>query len=136
MLSRDQKYLHDLWRPVVAVREHDSSCGPAGPETNNDLPEDADPFWQPLGCTEAQHTEQAVRPRHRREFEDGLWQMIIENSLSRIDLGIHWSFDSFRIRPNGSLNLARNIGGVPLGLKVAEDIFASEMKKSPVGSRT
>ena len=60
--------------------------------------------------------------------------MIIENGLSRIFLGVHWSFDAFKIRPNGNINVARNIGGVPLGLKIAEDIFSSGMKKSNVGA--
>ena len=76
-----------------------------------------------------------VRSRHRREFEDGLWQMIIENGMSRIFLGVHWSFDAFKIRPNDNINVARNIGGVPLRLKIAEDIFANGMKKSNVGPR-
>jgi hypothetical protein len=36
-----------------------------------------------------------VRPLHRRTFEDGLWGMIKENGLSRVFLGVHWSFDAF-----------------------------------------
>lgn len=84
---------------------------------------------------ETQDNRGMVRPRHRREFEHGLWQMIIENGLSRVFLGVHWSFDAFKTRPNGNINVARNIGGVPLGLKIAEDIFSSGMKKSNVGPR-
>lgn len=240
ILAWDQKYIHDLWRPVLGIREHDPSFGPAAPESNNNISDDADPFWLPLGapktnilnkkffltapanpptnlsaesleaevsaleagedprqrCEECltlnknftpnfpaypsghatfgaaalhiarlffgvktgnrkaddlfdgldivseelngenQDNRGTVRPRHRRDFEDGLWQMIIENGLSRVYLGVHWSFDAFKLRNNGNINLGRNIGGVPLGLKIAEDIFSSGMKKSPVGPRT
>jgi vanadium chloroperoxidase len=76
-----------------------------------------------------------VRPTHRREFAGGLWQMIIENGLSRVYLGVHWVFDAFKVRKNGEPNFSRNIGGVPLGLRIAEDIFCSGMRKSPVGPR-
>ena len=38
-----------------------------------------------------------VRPRHVRAFPDGLWQMIVENGLSRVDLGVHWVFDAFAV---------------------------------------
>ena len=81
-----------------------------------------------------------VRPRHRREFDDGLWQMIIENGLSRVYLGIHRVFDAFAIRGNDRPNLSRNIGGVPLGITIAEDIFNSGggkgPKKSTISPRT
>lgn len=248
ILAWDQKYIHDLWRPVVGVREHDASFGPAAPEASDEIESDADPFWLPLGAPKSnilnpaffpaapdqpptnrslapqvvadaaaaaeeddprlrcatclrlnknftpnfpaypsghatfgaaafhvarlfygvppgnrspddlfdgldfvsdelkgvtveeptaatQDNQGTVRPRHRREFRDGLWQMILENGLSRVFLGVHWSFDAFRLRANGQPHLSRNIGGVPLGLKIAEDIFSSGMTKSPVGPR-
>jgi vanadium chloroperoxidase len=50
ILAWDQKYIHDLWRPVVGIREHDESTGPAATEANNDISDDADPFWLPLGA--------------------------------------------------------------------------------------
>jgi hypothetical protein len=50
ILAWDQKYIHDLWRPVVGVREHDASLGPAASEANNDLSDDGDPSWLPLGA--------------------------------------------------------------------------------------
>jgi vanadium chloroperoxidase len=74
----------------------------------------------------------AVRPSHLRNFPGGLWKMIEENARSRIYLGVHWLFDAFAVKSDGEADLSRNIGGVPLGLKIAEDIFASGMKKSTV----
>jgi len=71
----------------------------------------------------------AVRPRHLRRFRDGLWQMIEENGRSRVYLGVHWVFDAFAVTEDGDFDLGRvdgegnPIGGVPLGLLIAEDIF-------------
>ena len=78
----------------------------------------------------------AVRPRHARSFNDGLWGMIVENGRSRVFLGVHWVFDAFAVLPGQTEgnaqdgkepkpDLSRNIGGVPLGLNIAEDIFAA-----------
>lgn len=206
ILAWDQKYIHDLWRPVVGIREHDESTGPAATDANNNISKDADPFWLPLGAPssnsvnprftnntipkknftpnfpaypsghatfgaaalhitrlfygvaigdrrpdnlldgfdfisdelngENQDNRGTVRPLHRRDFDDGLWQMIIENGLSRVFLGVHWVFDAFRVKHHGKPNLSKNIGGVPLGLKIAEDIFSNGLQKSTVGPRT
>ncbi len=85
-----------------------------------------------------------VRPRHLRDFPGGLWQMIEENGRSRVYLGVHWVFDAFAVKNNGDPDLARKeggkfIGGVPLGLQIAEDIFQAgggkAPKKSTVGPR-
>ena len=80
-----------------------------------------------------------VRPRHARNFRDGLWQMIEENGFSRVWLGVHWSFDAFALDSAGKPDLKRNMGGVPLGLTIAEDIFSAgggkAPKKSTVGPR-
>ena len=66
--------------------------------------------------------------------------MIEENGFSRVWLGVHWSFDAFALDANGKPDLTRNIGGVPLGLNIAEDIFAAgggkAPKKSTVGPAT
>lgn len=76
-----------------------------------------------------------VRPEHRRTFKDGLWGMIVENGLSRVYLGVHWSFDAFAVKgskkdPKPDLSKDR-IGGVPLGLRIAEDIFQFGGMKAP-----
>ncbi|MBK8047405.1 MAG: hypothetical protein IPK16_09970 [Anaerolineales bacterium] len=82
----------------------------------------------------------AVRPRHVRSFPDGLWQMIVENGLSRVDLGVHWVFDAFAVTQDAQGNqvpdLTQPIGGVWLGLAIAEDIWQTHMHPSPVGPRS
>jgi hypothetical protein len=73
-----------------------------------------------------------VRPNHRRNFNDGLRQMIIENAVSRIYLGVHWNFDAFAVKDDGKPDHSKtDIGGVPLGLRIAEDIFKAGGKKAP-----
>lgn len=216
ILAWDQKYVHNLWRPVVGIREHDTSMGwdtAAGNNINNDC----DPGWLPLGAPatntsnpnvvpqqtahaypynqitsgkvknftpnfpaypsghatfgaaalhitrlfygvpvnnrapdtlfnglyfvseelngQNQDNEGTVRPRHARNFSNGLWQMIEENGRSRVYLGVHWVFDAFAVKANGQMDLSKMVGGVPLGLKIAEDIFSSGMTQSPVMPR-
>jgi vanadium-dependent haloperoxidase-like protein len=195
ILAWDQKYIHDLWRPVVGIREHDQSSGPTG-VGNNAIDNDCDPNWLPLGAPSTNATGKknftppfpaypsghatfgaaafqitrlfydvdrnstqddlfddlefvsdelngankdnkgTVRPRHVRNFPRGLWQMIIQNGRSRVDLGVHWVFDAFAVDNNDQPDLAQNVGGVPLGIKIAEDIFDDGMNKSTVGPRT
>jgi PAP2 superfamily len=185
ILAWDQKYIHDLWRPVVGIREHDTSMGPTGGGKNN-IDDNCDPFWLPLGAPLTnkvgknftppfpaypsghatfgaaafqitrlfygkdrastqddlfdglefvsdelngtnKDNEGTVRPRHARSFGDGLWRMIIQNGRSRVDLGVHWVFDAFAVDNNGQPDLTQNVGGVPLGLTIAEDIFDDGM---------
>lgn len=62
--------------------------------------------------------------------------MIEENGRSRVFLGVHWVFDAFAVKNNGDPDLARKvsnkfIGGVPLGLQIAEDIFQAGGGKAP-----
>jgi hypothetical protein len=211
ILAWDQKYIHNFWRPVVGIREHDDSFGPAAPQADNDINNDADPQWLPLG---AQNTNRVgsknftppfpsypsghatfgaaafhvtrlfygqggtldgtggnalkkdtlfngldfvsdefngvsvdvrgtVRPRHRRNFPDGLWNMILEISLSRVYLGVHWVFDGFLKNTVAAIKKktgGKYSGGVPLGLVIAEDVFTfgngKAPKKSTVPPRT
>jgi hypothetical protein len=79
----------------------------------------------------------SIRPKHVRAFnKGGLWQIIVENGLSRIYLGVHWSFDAFALKTNGDPDLTKTeIGGVALGLKIAKDIFSTGMDKSTVPPR-
>lgn len=200
ILAWEQKYIHDLWRPVVGIREHDPSMGPEG-TPNNNINDDCDTGWLPLGAPATNATSSdltpatmaypcahmivgmaknftppfpaypsghatfgaaafqtvrrfyndsgqgtddlfdgldfvsdelngiskdnkgTVRPRHVRNFPRGLWQMIEENGLSRVYLGVHWVFDAFAVDANNIPDLNQNIGGVPLGLNIANDIF-------------
>lgn len=88
------------------------------------------------GITKDNHG--VTRPRHERMFPQGLWQMIEENGFSRVYLGVHWSYDAFDVNAAGKPVYGPNhhIGGVPLGLAIAEDIWqfgaGKAPKKSPV----
>ena len=201
ILAWDDKYRFNVWRPVLGVREHDPSMGPGSTTPANDINNDCDPNWMPLGAPDsnkdpakardftppfpaypsghatfgaaALHSARLFfddslrgnrgpdtlfagsfvseecdgitrdargiqRPRHARSFPKGLWQMIEENGLSRVYLGVHWSFDAFALDAQGKPDLSQNIGGVPLGLKIAEDVVRAGLKapvKSTVGPR-
>jgi membrane-associated phospholipid phosphatase len=89
----------------------------------------------------------SVRTRHVRRYSS-LLQAIVENSVSRVYLGVHWRFDgttggydsdgpggkgpSAEFDPDAdSLVVPRDsIGGVPLGLDIAEAIFKNGLKPS------
>jgi vanadium chloroperoxidase len=204
ILAWDQKYIHNFWRPVVGIREHDASFGPAAPEADNDISNDADPQWLPLGAPNTNRVgpgsknftpnfpaypsghatfgaaafhitrlfygqggtldgtggnalkkdtlfngldfvsdefngisvdiRGTVRPRHRRNFPDGLWNMILENGRSRVLLGVHWVFDAFFKDTVVAIKKkvgGKYTGGVPLGLVIAEDVFNFGNGKAP-----
>jgi hypothetical protein len=67
-----------------------------------------------------------VRVRHVRRFTD-LVTPIRENSLSRVYLGVHWRFDGL---PRCADD---NIGGVPLGLAIAEQVKIAGLVPPPEG---
>ncbi len=70
-----------------------------------------------------------IRPKRPRQYPGGLWEAIIENGLSRVFLGVHWVFDAFAVDDKGNPDLSQNIGGVPLGLNVAQNLFDSAKAK-------
>ena len=93
---------------------------------------------------ENQDNKGTIRPKHTRTFPGGLWQMIEENGRSRVYLGVHWVFDAFAVNDDNTIDLTRGvdegnnivgIGGVPLGLKIAEDIFSNKLTRSRVEPR-
>lgn len=208
ILAWEQKYHWDYWRPVVGIREHDSSMGPAG-IADNSLANHSQPDWLPLGAPATNalfktfspptgsyphgHTlvgaaknftppfpaypsghatfgaaafhiarryygipaddknpdmlfktlsfvsdelngvnkdnTGTIRPKHARTFPNGLWEMIEENGRSRVFLGVHWVFDAFALDQDDKPDYGQNIGGVKLGLAIANDIFDKGMKQ-------
>jgi membrane-associated phospholipid phosphatase len=93
----------------------------------------------------AQDADGSVRTRHVRRFSS-LLQAIVENSVSRVYLGVHWRFDGTTGGYDSSSTKAQDatgvfdssedspvaprdaIGGVPLGLDIAEAIFKGGLK--------
>jgi hypothetical protein len=89
----------------------------------------------------------SVRTRHVRRYSS-LLQAIVENSVSRVYLGVHWRFDGttggydsdgvgvmspsavFDPNPDRLVVPRDSIGGVPLGLDIAEGIFNSGLTPS------
>jgi vanadium chloroperoxidase len=90
-----------------------------------------------------------VRTRIVRRFSS-LWHAIFDNAFSRIYLGVHWSFDAFdsadvlvpgtrQHRPLDQIAYSNiwpraaganlPIGGVPLGIGIANDIWGNRMRE-------
>jgi vanadium chloroperoxidase len=125
---------------------------------NRDLHQPYDPT-QPIA-----NQPGTLRTRVERHFPS-LWAAIFENAISRIWLGVHWSFDAFapqdvlKAAPGGGFQTEsdgttayRNptdiryvtlgpridrpgqlfpVGGAPLGIGIANDIFQSNLKPTP-----
>ncbi len=101
-----------------------------------------------------------VRTRVKRRFPS-LWAAMYETGLSRVFLGVHWRFDAFaskdvlassKVNDDGTTDYKKPadvryrtqgpradrpagksfpIGGVPLGIGIANDIFQSKLKPTP-----
>jgi vanadium chloroperoxidase len=50
-------------------------------------------------------------------------------------LGVHWVFDGFAVNENDEIDLTQNIGGVRLGLDVANDIANGLKAAAAAGPR-
>jgi Vanadium chloroperoxidase N-terminal domain len=61
ILAWQEKYKHNFWRPVVAIREHDASMGSTG-VANNDISDDCDPLWLPLGAPKTNELKNDTTP--------------------------------------------------------------------------
>ena len=101
-----------------------------------------------------------VRTLVPRHF-NSIWEAMFDSALSRVFLGVHWRFDAFaskdvivsrNINPDGTSQYKDPkdiryvttgprgdrpgqlfpIGGVPLGIGIANDIFQSDLKPTPV----
>ncbi|TPG58163.1 phosphatase PAP2 family protein [Roseomonas nepalensis] len=77
------------------------------------------------------------RPRHLRRF-GSLWEATVENSVSRVFLGVHWRFDGISVQdPDGTVRTGTParpselgpIGGVRLGHDIAEALMATGLKR-------
>ena len=178
------KYVHNVWRPVLGVREHGAGLGPSASAGVTALPNKADPTWEPLGAPRSnsvgarsftppfpaypsghatfgaaafgvarkffgestaapvsftfvsdelnnstKEMDGSIRTRHVRKF-NSLLDAIFENGLSRVFLGVHWRFDATTATtPAGLLTSVDNIGGIPLGLKIADLVTTGPFTK-------
>lgn len=62
ILAWDQKYIHEFWRPVVGIREHDASLGPGATDGDNNLSNNCDSSWLPLGAPRSNRPGKNVTP--------------------------------------------------------------------------
>ena len=72
-----------------------------------------------------------LRPFAPRSFKN-IAHVIHENAKSRLFLGVHWLFDSFDPSDDTAITGPANgvytkdkVGGVPVGLKIAKDIYSN-----------
>jgi hypothetical protein len=88
ILAWDQKYVHDLWRPVVGIREHDTSMGPTG-GGNDNIGDNCDPFWLPLGAPSRTRWARTSHPTSRHTLR-GTPRSAQRHSTSRVSF-MEWT---------------------------------------------
>jgi hypothetical protein len=80
----------------------------------------------------------SFRGYHRRHHSS-LLQAMYDNAVSLVFLGVHWRFDGLDTtvkKPADILTDTSNIGGVPLGRAIANDIFTNGMTRSSAARAT
>lgn len=94
----DQKYRHNIWRPVIGVRESDAQWGPAGQGDGNPLTA-GDPDWVPLGAPATNQPQRAdgtppfpAYPSGHASFGTAAL-MVVQNALN-LDSSFTFSFVS------------------------------------------
>jgi vanadium chloroperoxidase len=71
----------------------------------------------------------SFRGRHLRRYPS-LLDAMFDNALSRVFLGVHWRFDGLGQNVTNASKILTdnsNIGGIPVGRKIAQDIFNGGM---------
>ncbi|WP_460728421.1 vanadium-dependent haloperoxidase [Nocardia heshunensis] len=63
ILCWDDKYRHNLWRPILGIREFDPTLGPEA-MPGNGLDGDCDPGWLPLGAPRSNEQAAPVTPAY------------------------------------------------------------------------
>lgn len=64
---------------------------------------------------------------------------MFDNAVSRVYLGVHWRFDGLGENVKTAADILTDtskIGGVPLGIAIANDIFSNGMTRSSAGRAT
>ena len=63
ILCWDAKYIYDVWRPVLGVREGDPSCGISQTRAqNSDFWSEPDPEWMPMGAPASNSLDKDFTP--------------------------------------------------------------------------
>lgn len=80
----------------------------------------------------------AFRGRQRRHH-DSLLRAMFDNAVSRVYLGVHWRFDGLGENVTNHQDILSdqsNVGGVPLGRAIAQNIFNNGMTRSGAARAT
>jgi len=88
ILAWDQKYVHDFWRPVVGIREHDKSTGPAATQADNNISNNCDTSWLPLGAPNSNRIVKNFTPPFPHIHQDmprsGLLRSTLRGSFTEL----------------------------------------------------